>query len=117
MVPHCLQQLRRINEYADPLRERGVELVWVLKDTPSTIAAHLVTAKPVPRYQILPESEPAIAEQMQLSNDVDTAPTLVYIDPSRTVRFVHAPDNPHAPHDMNALLRIVEEVARSQGGR
>lgn len=114
--PHCLQQLRRSNEYADPLRAHGVELVWVLKDTPSTIAAHLVTARPVPHYHALPESEPPVIEQMHLTDAVRPSPTLIYIDPFRTVRFVHAPDNPHAPHDMSALLRIIDEVAQSQGG-
>lgn len=112
---YCLQQLRRSNQYADPLQERGAELVWVLQDTPTTIAAHLVSVKPLPRYKVLPESEPSVIEQLQMTDDVHSSPTLIYIDSSRTVRFVHAPDNPHAPHDMNTLLRIIDEVARSQG--
>jgi peroxiredoxin len=112
---YCLQQLRRNNQYADPLRERDVELVWVLKDTPSTIAAHLITVRPVPRYHVLPESEPSLIEQLQLTDDVSASPTLIYVDPTRTVRFVHAPNNPHAPHDMTALLHIIDEVAGSRG--
>lgn len=112
---YCLQQLTHSNRYADSLLERSVTLVWVLEDPPSTIAAHLITAHPMPRFRALPESEPPILERLGLRDEVYASPTLIYVDPARTVRYVHAPGNPHSPHDIDTLLDIIDEIALSGG--
>ena len=109
---YCLEYVRRSNEYADPLRKQGVELVWVLKDTPSGITTFLVTARPLPRYRVLPECEPPLVNRLQLADTAFPSPTLIYLDSSQTIRFVHAPENPHTPHDMNALLHIIGAAAQ-----
>ena len=118
--PHCIQQLNRANRYADVLEEHKTPLVWVLRDSVSNISAYRLASQPPPRFLMLPDSEPSIGRHFgipQAGAGGEPLPSLLYLDASRTVRYLEAPENPHAPPNMDALLAAIETTSTPPGGK
>jgi peroxiredoxin len=111
----CLQQLARANRYSGPLDAHGVEFVWIVDDSPDNVASYAVAADPPPRFQMVPDSSPSASHHFGLYADSrfggGPQPSLVYLDPQLTVRFLFVPDDPHAALALEALMAAVHAVS------
>lgn len=111
----CLQQLTRANRYSGPLDAHKVEFVWILDDSLDNISTYAIAADPPPRFQMVPDSSPSASHHFGLYTESPFGggpqPSLIYLDPQLTVRFLFAPDDPHAALDLEALMAAVHEVS------
>lgn|SRR5574341_263313 len=118
--PACLQQLTRANRYATALAEHGVTLVWLLQDKPTSISAYRLAAQPPPRYDLLPDGQPSLAEHFRESDaggESAAQPTLIFLDTDSTLRYVERSDNPHAPLHIEKLLAVIETTSDPGAGQ
>jgi peroxiredoxin len=111
----CLQQLTRANRYSAPLDAHKVGFVWILNDSPENIFAFSVGAYPPPRFQMVPDSTPSVSHHFGLYAETPHGggpqPSIVYLDPDLTVRYLFVPEDPHTALNLDALLDVVREVS------